>query len=51
MSEKIRLYYYMEAKYLEPFLKTHELKLTNLADTNDPFEVLRKCYMRFATGR
>lgn len=38
MSDKIRLYYYMKAEYLEPFLKTHELKLTNLADTNDPFE-------------
>lgn len=38
MSEKVRLYYYMKAEYLEPFLKTYELKLTNLADTNDPFE-------------
>lgn len=38
MSDKTRLYYYMKAEYLEPFLKTRELKLTNLADTNDPFE-------------
>lgn len=36
----MKLFYYMHAEYLESFLRTKELKLTDLSDTNDPFEVL-----------